>query len=85
MDLVTLVLFCSLTFGFRQIHSTVHAIFHFINHFTSAIDDHSHALGMFMDLSKAFDTIDQQILLYKLSHYGICEGPWSGSKATSGV
>ena len=58
-------------FGFRQKHSTVHAILQFINHVASATDDHCHTLGTFLDLSKAFDTIDHQILLYKLSHYGI--------------
>ena len=58
-------------FGFRQKHSTVHAMLNFINHVASAIDDHCHTLGIFLDLSKAFDTIDYDILLHKLSHYGI--------------
>ena len=71
--LVSNNIFSDSQFGFRQKHSTVHAILHFINHVTSAIDEHSHNLGMFLDLSKAFDTIDHQILLYKLSHYGIRE------------
>ena len=58
-------------FGFRQKHSTSHAILNFINHVATAIDDHLHTIGIFLDLSKAFDTIDHEILLHKLSHYGI--------------
>ena len=58
-------------YHFRQKHSTTHAILYFIDHIASAIDDHLHTLGIFLDLSKAFDTIDHEILLYKLSHYGI--------------
>ena len=69
--LKNLDIFSDSQFGFRQKHSTTHAIFYFIDHIASAIDDHLHTLGSFLDLSKAFDTIDHEILLYKLSHYGI--------------
>ena len=58
-------------FGFRKQHNTTHALLTFIYTVAHAIDDVSHTIGVFLDFSKAFDTIDHEILLYKLSHYGI--------------
>ena len=58
-------------FGFRKQHSTTHALLAFIDKVAHALDDASHTIGVFIDFSKAFDTIDHDILLYKLSHYGI--------------
>ena len=63
--------FCNFQFGFREKHSTSHAILTLINTITSAIDKSLHTIGIFLDFSKAFDTIDHTILLHKLSHYGI--------------
>ena len=59
-------------FGFRKKQSTSHAsLLTFIDKIANATDNQLHTIGIFLDLSKAFDTIDHDILLYKLCHYGI--------------
>ena len=58
-------------FGFRKNHSTSHALNGSIDYIKTAIENKNHVLGIFIDLSKAFDTIDHSILLTKLSKYGI--------------
>ena len=58
-------------FGFRKNYSTSHALIHLINRISSAIDQRETTVGVFLDLSKAFDTLDHQILFTKLEHYGI--------------
>ena len=47
------------------------AVLDFINDMKKAIDNKMYTAGSFMDLSKAFDTIDHEILLDKLYHYGL--------------
>ena len=58
-------------FGFRKKHSTSVASIRLINKILSATDRYEATAGVFLDLFKAFDTIDHQILFGKLEHYGI--------------
>ena len=71
-------------FGFRAGHSTEHALLELIDQVSDSFNDKSYFLGIFMDLSKAFDTVNHKILFKKLHHYGI-KGknlPWFESYLT---
>ena len=58
-------------FGFRKHFSTSMGVFNLLNSIIKSFDDGKYCLGIFLDLSKAFDTIDHIILLSKLAHYGV--------------
>ena len=58
-------------YGFRENMSTSLALMELIEDITQSLDTHRHTIGVFIDLKKAFDTIDHKILLKKLSHYGL--------------
>ena len=58
-------------FGFRNLHSTNHALITITEKITKAIDNGEITCGVFLDLQKAFDTDDHEVLLSKLEHYGI--------------
>ena len=58
-------------FGFRENHNTTSAVAYLVNEIISAYESNESVLGVFIDLQKAFDTIDHKILLDKLNHYGI--------------
>ena len=65
----------NLQFGFRQQYSTYHALINITENIRIALDDENTGCGVFLDLQKAFDTIDHQILLGKLNHQWICGVP----------
>ena len=58
-------------YGFRKKHSTEHALIELIDQIRFSMDNKQMTCGIFIDLSKAFDTVDHQILIGKLEHYGI--------------
>ena len=58
-------------YGFRKKYSTCYITSVLAESITDAFKKKEHVLRIFLDLSKAFDTIDCTLLLHKLSHYGI--------------
>jgi hypothetical protein len=68
-------------YGFREKCSTFMAIVNLLDKIIEALDEGKSALGIFIDFSKAFDTVNHKILLDKLAHYGIrgVANEWVGS------
>ena len=53
-------------YGFRENMSKSMALMELIEDITQSLDSHRHTIGVFIDLKKAFDTIDHTILLKKI-------------------
>ena len=62
-------------FGFQEGKSTCMALITLIDKISAALDNSEIVVGLFLDFSKAFDTVDHKILLNKLFHYGIQDIP----------
>ena len=58
-------------FGFRKKTSTGHSLIEITEKIQESIDSSKFGCGIFIDLKKAFDTVNHNILLRKLEHYGI--------------
>ena len=58
-------------FGFRKQYSTNHVLLSIVEQIRRALDSKIFTCGVFIDLEKAFGTVNHKILLSKLKHYGI--------------
>ena len=58
-------------YGFKRKHSTELAVLELVDRITQELDKGHKPINIFLDLSNAFDTLDHNILLHKLSYYGI--------------
>ena len=65
-------------FGFQKEHSTDHAMVQLADQIHEMFNKYIPTLGVFIDLSKAFDTVNCKILPKRLSHCGIKVKAWIG-------
>ena len=69
-------------YGFRQSHSCENAIMELVSSIIKGKQEGLYTLALFIDLSKAFDTVDHEVLLSKLDMYGIRGYQTHGLEAT---
>ena len=58
-------------YGFRSNHSCENAVSELVSEITKGFQNGLYMAALFLDLSKAFDTLEHRVLLKKLDHYGI--------------
>ena len=64
-------LFAQNQYGFRTNHSTEHALLNFIDYATDELENGNFVMGVYLDIKKAFDCVNFEILFAKLNKYGI--------------
>lgn len=60
-------------FGFRKSKNTTQAIFKYLDHIYTSINNNQNTLSVYVDFRKAFDTVDHKILLTKLKNYNLSD------------
>ncbi len=58
-------------YGFRKGHSTEFATLELVDRITVEMDNMNTPINILLDLSKAFNTLDHQVLIKKLEYYGL--------------
>ena len=58
-------------FAFRKLHSTITSLIGDSDHWYSNIDNKKANFTLFLDMKKAFPTVDHEILINKLAKYGV--------------
>ena len=64
-------------YGFRPGFTTSDCLIDLIEEITSSLDKGLYVISLFLDLSKAFDTVNHQILLNKLKYYGLQQSEYN--------
>jgi len=69
--LLSSIKLCPFQYGFRKHCSSEHALLDIVGKIQKYMNEKLFSCGIFIDLRKAVDTVDHNILLYKLHRYGI--------------